>query len=306
MARAPVRPGIVMAYNKAMKPPDDPSVFEEPQFRAGAGELDPSERRAAEELRRQRRRDPDADLNQSVFDEPNIFPNRDNVPIEQDWTCSRCGYNLRGLRTGQPCPECGHIELYCPSPPQSPSYQNWLRVRIERTPGGAGWRVAFGLALLGGIWAVLAALSDGLYPSTATRTGIVLVIVFGPAIEESMKIGAAALIIETHPYVFQRPEQIRLATLGAALCFAIIENFLYLHVYIPNPSVQTVIWRWTVCVALHVGCTSVATRGLVRVWERTISELRAPSLPMGLPALVTAIILHACYNAAAVFWEFSR
>ncbi len=289
-----------------MATPEDPSVFDEPQFHADAAQPDPTEQRAAETLRRQHQRDPEADLNQSVFDEPNIFPHRDHAPIDQDWTCSHCGYNLRGLRTGDRCPECGHIELYTPSPPEAPSYQSWLRFHMAMMTPSRGWKVSIMVALLGGVWAVLAASSDAYAPAMVTRTGILLVVVFGPTMEESLKVGAALLIVEARPYVFQRSEQIWFATLGTALGFAIIENILYLNLYIPNPSVPLVIWRWTACVALHMGCTYVATRGLVRVWKQAITELRAPRLSLGMPALVTAIVLHACYSAAVAFYSFAR
>ena len=60
------------------------------------------------------------------------------------------------------------------------------------------------------------------------------------------------------------------------------------------------LWRWIVCTALHIGCTRLATTGLVRVWERTVNEGRPPRMGLGARALFTAIAIHAAYNAGAI------
>ena len=52
----------------------------------------------------------------SVFDEPAIFPRNEKQLIDSDWPCSKCGYNLRGLTTGNrqldlvPLPEVLQVE----------------------------------------------------------------------------------------------------------------------------------------------------------------------------------------------------
>jgi hypothetical protein len=40
------------------------------------------------------------------FDNPRALP-VNNTQITEDFPCSRCNYNLRGLKTGDRCPECG-------------------------------------------------------------------------------------------------------------------------------------------------------------------------------------------------------
>lgn len=240
---------------------------------------------------------------ESVYDELDIFPGRAPGTIEQDWSCSQCGYNLRGLRVGHPCPECGHREPYRPPPAGAPSYQTWLEQRIGQTSSRTGWWIAIGAALCGGPWAVLAALlSTGATDWAVFGMGI-LMIVYGPTVEETMKIATAAYIVEVRPYLFRRVEQVWLATLGGALMFAVIENILYLTVYVPNPSTELVIWRWTGCTALHIGCTAVATRGLTRVWLRTITEHRRPRFTSAVSALVVGIVIHGTYNLLALVYE---
>lgn len=242
---------------------------------------------------------------QSIHEEPDIFPDRKPEVLEQDWSCSRCGYNLRGLEAGHPCPECGHRELYRPAPAGSVGYRGWLERQLARGSPRAGWFTAAMLALAGGPLAVLAALFKSGQTGVAGLSTLVLAVVFGPAAEEALKIALAWCVVEVKPYLFRRPGQIRLSTAGAALLFAVIENLIYLNIYVPNPDLALVVWRWTVCVALHTGCTLLASNGLIRVWHRTITELRPPQLSDGLPELAWAIVIHGFYNLVAIFFEFA-
>ena len=286
------------------KPDDEHSVFNEPHLRPDEPSPDSSEYRAERTLSKEPRPlEGDCRDGLSVYDEPDIFPGRAAEQIDQDWSCGKCGYNLRGLPTGHRCPECGSIELYRPAGKDVPSYQNWLRQRIESTSPQKAWLVAIAAALLGGPWAVLAALTHTSPGLPAGQTVLVLALVFGPVVEEVMKIGTAACVVEVRPYLFRRVEQVQIATVGSALLFAVIENIIYLKVYIPNPSIELMLWRWTACVALHIGCTLISTRGLVRVWQRVITEHRPPRLTDGFSALVTAIVLHSSYNAAAILFS---
>lgn len=277
---------------------DPHSIENEPHLRGGAARPDPSER-VADRMRSDAEADTGA--GHSVFEEPAIFAEKTPTLIEQDWSCDSCGYNLRGTLFGRACPECGAIPLYRPPPAGAPSYRAWLEKRLAGASSRRGWMIAVIAALLGGPWAVLAAFLNAEPGMIAGSSMLVMAIIFGPALEETMKIGMAAVFVETKPYLFTSASQLQLATLGAALMFACIENALYLTVYFPNPPLLLVLWRWTVCVALHIGCTTVATRGLLTVWRRSINELRRPQLGLSLPALTTAIVLHGVYNASAYF-----
>ena len=236
----------------------------------------------------------------SVLDELAIRPRNGAAPaqFDRDWSCSRCGYNLRGLEVGQSCPECGHVELTAPGPVDQLGYARWLTRHAAATPTWRSWAVAGAAAMIGGVWAIVGTFIAGV-------GGMASVVAFGPASEEIMKIALVAVIVEVRPYLFKSTDQIRIAAIASAATFAAVENVLYLHVYITAPSAMIIAWRWSVCVALHVGCTTLAVRGVADMWQQTMLELRPPRFGRALPWVVAAIIVHAAYNGAAVMAELS-
>ncbi len=281
-------------------PQDDPSIEHEPQLNGRPAQADPSEDAVTRSRLIHRKSGSAVEeeaARHSVYDEPDIFPGRPAEVIEQDWSCSACGYNLRGLPTGHRCPECGHIELYRPPPPGEASFGSWFAQRKDAATGGRTWAMIALAIVFGGPWAVLGAM----WNSIPTLWGPV---VMGPATEEVMKIAAIALVIEKRPYLFGGAWQIRLAAIGGALGFAVVENILYLTVYIPSPTLGLTLWRWTICVALHLGCTSIAVLGLVKVWEDVAREGRAPRMSRAMGPLVSAIILHGTYNGLVMLADW--
>jgi len=291
-----------------MSADNDQSIDREPHLDRGVMRPDPSEAKAERTLDK-RRTDPEelARTGQSVFDEPNIHHADDHEIIQQDWSCSHCEYNLRGLPVGHPCPECGHVELYRPPPVGHGSYQTWLQKRITRVSPATGWYVAAVAVLLGGPWSVLATLMRTQSYGLASRLSMLFtIVVFGPAVEEVMKIAAAAYVVEQRPHWFQRESQLMFSAAGSGFVFAAIENFIYLVIYFPNPPIEMILWRWTICVALHVGCSLTASRGLVLVWQQAIREYRKPRITRSLPMLTWAIVIHGSYNACAFFYEWAQ
>jgi hypothetical protein len=290
--------------------PDDQSVSHEPHLQPEgqdlAGKADPSEQAADRTLRYEpARAEGTYREGRSVWDEPDILPGRSDDAIVQDWFCSGCGYNLRGLTAGHPCPECAHVELYRPPPPGAESYGSWLTERVGRTSLEMGWIIAVGAALIGGLWAIVASLLGTQRWGAGGWGMLIMAVVYAPAIEEVMKVAAGAYVVELRPYWFRRTEQIQLATIGAAVVFAVIENLIYLFVYVKNPSGALMAWRWTVCMALHVGCTMLATHGLLDVWQQAVTEYRRPRITRALRTLVPAIGLHGAYNATMMGLELA-
>lgn len=245
-----------------------------------------------------RRMSPEEQARHSVFNEPNIFPGRPDEVVESDWRCSQCDYNLRGLMTGSKCPECGHVEIYRPPPPGQISYASWYQENRASSTRRRRWLVFLFVVLAGGPFAVVGTF----FTMMPTALGPVL---FGPLIEEVMKLGVILLIIETRPFWWRSENDIRMAAAASALGFAIIENLLYLNVYIPNPGFDLILWRWIICTALHLTCTLIAASGAVAVWRNTDEQQREPMLKHLFRPLLIAIVLHAGYNSIMTFAQFA-
>lgn len=286
------------------RPEQDPSVFSEPHQRPGGFRPDPTEETASRASggASPERAAEDAALH-SVHDEPAMLPDARPRLIEQDWSCSNCGYNLRGLQTGGRCPECGHVEVYHPAPAGAPRYATWLAQKRAATTAASSWTAVALAAAVAGLFGILGTLFKGPFlGATGPMLPFLPMVLFAPLIEEVMKIAAAAYLVERKPFLLRTPGQILFVGVAGGFGFATIENVLYLAVYISNPTMTTVLWRLIVCTALHVCCSWVAAQGLANVWRRTISEGRPPRMGLAVRPLITAIMIHAGYNAGVLVW----
>jgi RsiW-degrading membrane proteinase PrsW (M82 family) len=246
----------------------DPSIDDEPHMRGEPLRGDPSERTAETKLNPERHAPESgaAKLEHSVWDEPGL---------------SR--------------------ELAGEPPPGTLTYETWLARGRGRTGWPASWAVTAVVALLAGPWAVLGAL----WGSGQSLFQILLIIVFGPVAEEVMKTAAVLYVIEKRPYWYRSPLQIALCALAGGLAFAAIENLMYLHVHIADPSPGLVYWRWTVCTGMHTACSFIAGLGLVRIWRDVWKRRARPNLTLGFPYLAAAILIHGSYNAFAMYLAMS-
>lgn len=148
-----------------------------------------------------------------------------------------------------------------------------------------------------------AAIVGALFVGRQTWWGLVYLVLFGPVIEELLKQSGMIYLLEKKPYRLFAWWQFVFAALVSGTVFATIENLVYLYVYAPLGGVTDIeglaAYRWTVCIALHVICSAIASLGLVRGWRKMITLGRPFELGDAFPLLAAAIALHGVYNLAA-------
>lgn len=234
-----------------------------------------------------------------------------------DMVCWRCAYSRAGLALDLACPECGSPAfrphdtdpdasvweevttapaLAGPPPRDATTYARWLEARLLERDVGKSWAMTGLIALFAGPLAIVASF----WGADQSLVGLSLLLVIGPVVEEAVKLAMPTCIVERRPYLFLSRFQVIVCGAAAGLVFAVIENLLYLHVYVPAPSPALVAWRWTACVALHVACSTLAATGLANEWKRAIDARRRPSIDAAARWLILSIILHGSFNALAL------
>ena len=187
------------------------------------------------------------------------------------------------------------------------NYGNWLAKRWQQTPPATSWLVTAAVIGLSGPWALLGAFVGGFFGRIDAPYAMTLAIVIvGPVTEELMKIAAALYIVEKRPFLFHSPVQIFACALAGAAVFAAVENVLYIRYYVEEPTQTFIQWRWTICVALHVGCSLIAGMGLAAMWRAVWRRRQRAQLATMFPYLVTAMVVHGLYNAFAIVLSVSK
>lgn len=239
----------------------------------------------------------------SVFDEPHLRNQFFAPDLASEWAAERAIANEPSVPTDaidhSVWDEPG---LVVSTPESALTYAKWMSQQEAATSDVKSLLVTLAIVLVSGVWAVIGAL---FFQSGSGNPGNLLtIVVIAPVTEEVMKIALATWVVEKRPYLFKSSLQIVLCALAGGLCFAAIENLIYLNVYIPNPTANLITWRWTVCVALHTSCSLIAGWGLVNVWCRATQFRQRPQLIEGSRQLVTAVVIHGAYNSLA--WMFYR
>lgn len=243
------------------RPRREHSIEFEPHLQDRLPECDPSELIAEGRIARDEQRSTDRDrVEHSVWDEPAL-----------------------------------HTELSGEAPEGQITYRRWVEGKIADTSWTTTWLVTLGLILCAGPWGVIGAFFSGAM-NDASAVGLVAATIFAPVTEEITKVAAILWVVEKRPYLFKSMVQILLCAAAGGLLFAVIENLLYLNVYIPNASTTLANWRWTVCVGLHVNCSFLAGVGLVRIWDNAVRNRQRPQLGLGMPWIFTAMVGHGLYN----------
>lgn len=185
------------------------------------------------------------------------------------------------------------------------TYAGWLSMKISTMSTSRSWLITLAVALSAGPWAVIGALFIGYSDVSFYSAGFIAVVLIAPMTEEFMKIAIPLYIAEKRPFYFKSRLQVLLCIIAGGVVFAVIENLIYIYIYIPNPSAQIILWRWTICTLMHASATFIAGLGIMRMWADSNKGMSRPQLSLAYPYIITAIILHSLYNIFAIVLSYS-
>jgi RsiW-degrading membrane proteinase PrsW (M82 family) len=179
----------------------------------------------------------------------------------------------------------------------------WIQQKRQQCSMAGNLSIAFLAAIVGGPFAILGAFmasSRGWY-------GILYVVIAAPVIEELLKQSGMIYLLEKKPYRVFATWQFVFSALLSALVFATVENLIYINLYARSADLVSheafAYFRWTVCTALHMGCSAIASMGMIRVWKKQLADGRAADLSVAFSYFVVAMAVHGGYNFVALFFD---
>lgn len=220
-----------------------------------------------------------------------------------------------------PLPEPSATEPQAPEPPyptQSPASLVGGGTEPERTSYS---RLGFTGVLVIAAGSLLAI--PGVTVESVTAPLYFGPILAGPLLEEILKPAGLLILLGRDPQLRIAPIVGAVAGAFSGLVFAALENAVYFNIYNPDHSPEYAVWRWTVCVALHVLCSALVGYGLARARatplepgeEYRLVGAAAPHLldeprersriyqGISLRLLVLAVVIHGTYNLFALMFQ---
>ena len=182
-------------------------------------------------------------------------------------------------------------------------FGKWIEKKRAECSTAGNLGIVFLAAVLGGPFAVFGAFMAG----RQWWSALLYIIVFAPVVEEFLKQSGMIYLLEKKPYRIFASWQFVFSAIVSALVFAIIENVLYCYVYVQPAALLShkmfIHFRWATCTAIHMGCSAIASIGMIRVWKKQLADGKRADLSVAFPYFVIAITVHGAYNLAAIFFN---
>ena len=157
--------------------------------------------------------------------------------------------------------------------------------------------------IIGGLLSVPAVFLQG----SNTKIMILLLVVFGPFVEEMCKQLGMIYQLEKVPASVKYSWQFFVVAIMGGLIFSALENLVYEHVYLAKLPAErladVMAFRWKYCVMLHVCCPLISALGLRRVWQRSLEEGMPCKIEKAFYWFVAAMSVHGLYNLSMIFME---
>jgi len=183
------------------------------------------------------------------------------------------------------------------------TYRDDYRARRHATPPARRWGVALAAVLVAGPAGILGAFL-GAFASVGSLPVVVFaVVLIGPAVEEFVKAAGGLYLAEQRPWLVPAGWALVAIVVAGGLGFAAIENWVYLEVYIEDPSDAIIRWRWIFGPLIHGSASLLAGLGVRRIWVHTDTTGSKPDATMATSWFIAAVALHGSYNLVAVVLE---
>ncbi|MBN2723609.1 MAG: PrsW family intramembrane metalloprotease [Deltaproteobacteria bacterium] len=188
-------------------------------------------------------------------------------------------------------------------PQGAKTYESWFKAGIASTSYRKSILITVMVALSAGPWAIIGAFAGF---SSYSAFQFINLVLFGPLMEEVLKTGALFWVVEKRPFFFKSKYQIIFAAMMGGLIFGVIENVVYLKIYIDQPTESIIRLRWIVCTSLHTGCSIIAGLGIGRMWKSAMGDYHKPDFSLWFPYLFTAVSVHGVYNGSVLLLELGK
>jgi hypothetical protein len=147
-------------------------------------------------------------------------------------------------------------------------------------------------AVVGGFFASL-----GAFIEETARNALFIFVLIGPLIEEILKPIGVIVLLESKPSYIHSKFQILWLCIVGALIFSFLENLIYIWWYASRClSLKFIVFRYTVCVGVHLVSTIILSLGLMKEFMRIKSKGARFELENTLPFIIGAVVFHGGYN----------